>query len=139
MSQQAQDTTEADKKAKEMADALAAARKDVEEAKAAAEKAKAEAVNAKSQADTIVEEAKAKVEAMVADAKKSSGDVAQKSVSRKTVEEAYDKGMNHMQLAEKFFGSTSDENLKKVSAIIDKKFEIDGGIDPEVVKTEAWA
>lgn len=97
-------------------------------------KAKAEAeAKATSEAERIIAEAKAEADKIVAEAKNSdNGLVVSSKVTAKDLTDAYISGLSHLAIAKKFYGSASDENVEKVSAIINKKFGIEDGIDPNV-------
>ena len=114
--------------AKAKAEAAAAAKdnkKPVEPAKSVADEAK-----------DIIAKAKAEAKAIVEAARKSSGDVVFKGVSAKQLISGYESGMSHMKLAEKFFGSNSEENILKVRSVIDPKFDIQLGIKANVEEIE---
>ena len=97
--------------------------------------------NAETEAREIVEQAKKEAEAQAAqileDARGQANDVVFRGVSKKQLVEGYNKGMNHMQLAVKYFGSNSEENIKKVRAAIDEEFGITEDIDANKEEVES--
>lgn len=116
----------------------AAAEAPVVDMEAILAKAKAEAEErAVAEADKIIADAKAEAEKIVAEAKSNDdGDVVSGRVTAKDLVNAYSSGLNHLAIAKKFYGSASDENVAKVSAVINKKFGIDDDISPSVQKLE---
>lgn len=98
--------------------------------------------------DTKVDDAQAKADAIIADAKAKAeeirkeaeakaaetSDVAYKSVSKKQLVDGYNEGLSHQALARKFFGSDSEESVRKVSVVINPVYGIDDDIDAEVTE-----
>ena len=89
---------------------------------------------AQEKAAEILAKAKQEAEAIKKAAQSEAKDLVSKGVSKKQLVDGYNKGLNHAQLAEKFFGSHSEENVAKVAAAINADFGLTDDIDAKNVK-----
>ena len=98
-------------------------------------KAKEEAEKeARDEASKIIAEAKAEAEKIVSEAlDNDSEDVVSGKVTKKDLIKAYENGASHMEIAKRFYGTASDENMEKVAKVINPHFNIDSDI-PEGVQ-----
>lgn len=101
-------------------------------------KAKEEAeAQARDEASKIVAEAKKEAERIVAEARDNSDeDVVSGKVTKRQLINAYNKGASHMEIAQRFYGSVSDENMEKVAAVINPHFGITDDISQNVHEFE---
>lgn len=103
-------------------------------------KAKEEAEKqAKDEASRIIAEAKREAERIVAEARSDGDDVVSMRVTKKDLIEAYDSGMCHVEISKKFYGSASDENMAKISKVINAHFHITDNDDLNVEVVEPGA
>lgn len=101
-------------------------------------KAKEEAeAAARDEASKIIAKAKEEAERIVSEARDNSEeDVVSGKVTASDIISAYDRGANHMEIAKKFYGSASDENMAKVAEVINPRFEITDDISQNVQEFE---
>ena len=110
--------------------------KEIAEAEAKAKEIAEKEAAAKNTAADIIAEAEAKAKEIVAAAKGDAEDLVSKGVSAKSLIKGYNEGLSHLQLAAKYFGSSSEENVAKVHKAIDKHFGIAEEVDAVVTAVE---
>lgn len=96
--------------------------------------------HARDEASKIIAQAKEEAERIVAEARDNSDeDVVSGKVTKQELIDAYDKGASHMEIAKKFYGSVSDENMDKVANVINPHFHISDDISQTVHEFEPGA